>query len=292
MNMILTAKSSSLAQRISLLGITPESLLGLSEAEISHLPIRVGKDFFPMGEIFSLAHHGNDREHPSILIRTNGKKIDHIGAGMSGGKIDIDGDVGAYVGAGMRGGQMTVRGNADYGAAMAMSGGRIDIHGNAANRLAAAKPGALTGLAGGVVVVWGDALGDVGLGMKRGLVVVMGEVVGVACGGMIGGTLVVMGGLATPCGVAMRKGSILALGGFKPAGLAVVDATRPSPSPDLPSFAACLSHDLGIFSLWQREFLALGLPKLSETMEKNQKFHRLMGDRGQNGLGEIFFPEG
>ena len=288
MTILLTAKNSGAetnSQRISLKSITPERLIGLSETEIAKLPIRVGKEFCDLAEIFTIRHKAENAAQPKMQIITQGLMLDHIGADLTAGEIEIDGTAGAYVGAGMSGGTITLHGQADYGAGMAMSGGQITLYGNAATQLASAKPGALAGMAGGVIIVHGDALGDVAMGMKRGLVVVKGRVLGMTGATMIGGTIMVMGSLAGNIGVAMRKGSILALGGF-------ADAKGNAQAlPYVPSFADCLSHDLGIMRLWQREAASLGLHDIADKLTAPRKFHRLMGDRAQNGIGEILFPD-
>ena len=292
MTILLTAKISGKIsaaeinpQRISLQFITPERMIGLSETEIAKLPIRLGKEFCDLAEIFTITHKTENVAQPKMQIITQGLMLDHIGAGLTAGEIEIEGAAGAYLGAGMSGGTITLHGNADYGAGLAISGGQITIYGHAATQLAGAKPGALTGMAGGVIIVHGDALGDVAMGMKRGLVVVKGQVLGLTGATMIGGTIMVKGSLAGNIGVAMRKGSILALGGFADANGNAQDL------PFVPSFADCLSHDLGIMRLWQREAASLGLHDIADRLTAPRKFRRLMGDRAQNGIGEILFPE-
>ncbi|MCX8506101.1 MAG: formylmethanofuran dehydrogenase subunit C [Alphaproteobacteria bacterium] len=288
MTILLTAKnigSETKTQRISLNSITPERLIGLSESEIAKLPIRVGKEFCDLAEIFTFRHKAENSDPPRMQIIPQGLILDHIGRGLTAGEIDIEGAAGAYVGAGMSGGKITLHGQADYGAGLAMTGGQITLYGNAATQLAGARPGALTGMAGGVIIVHGDALGDVAMGMKRGLVVVKGRVLGMTGATMIGGTIMVMGRMSGNIGVAMRKGSILALGGF-------ADSHGNAQAlPHLPSFADCLSHDLGIMRLWQREAASLGLDDIADRLTAPRTFHRLMGDRAQNGIGEILFPE-
>ena len=281
MTIILTAKTH-LPGRVSLQGITPDKLAGLSAQEIAQLPILVERDQCALADIFAVKISG-ESDSPTLHINSDGLVLDHIGYGMKSGIIESDGAVGAYLGANMAGGIIRVRGDAEYGAGQAMMGGRIDIYGTAAGQIAAAKPGALSGMAGGILVVHGDVHGDIGLCMKRGLVVVLGDVHGMSGNAMFGGTIMVMGQLATPCGVAMRRGSILALGGFTLGG--VTQAI-----PNLPSFGDCLAHDLGIVRLWQKEIAAIGLGNVAQKLATVGKWHKLIGDHSQSGIGEILFP--
>jgi formylmethanofuran dehydrogenase subunit C len=253
--------------RLSLDGIIPEKLAGLSQAEIARLPLALGNRSGNLGDWFSVQVTGEAGE--TLVISGTSDRLDHIGAGMGRGEIRVEGDAGAYAGMGMAGGVLAISGSALHGAAMAMAGGELRIGGDAGDQLGGARPGENWGMREGIVIVAGSAGAGVGDRMRRGLIAVAGGV-GAFCGArMIAGTVVVGGGLGDHPGLAMRRGTIVALDG----------AARVPPS-----FADCGTHEL----VWGR-LLALRLVGLWPHAPAlgSARLHRWAGDLASGGKGEI-----
>jgi len=253
--------------RLSLLGLTPERLAGLGEAEIARLPLQQGNRRGVLGDWFTVGAAGGPDERLTLAVGDD--RLDDVGAGMSRGEIQVEGDVGARAGMAMSGGRLVVAGSAGQGAATAMSGGDLRIAGTAGDGLGGALPGERNGMSGGTVIVAGAAGSGVGDRLRRGLVVVA-SAVGPCCGArMSAGTIVVGGRLAEFAGAAMRRGSILGLG----------DCAE-----ILPSFGESGIHDLVFQRLLARLLERSGLPELAARL---QPLRRWQGDLAIAGKGEI-----
>ena len=252
--------------RLSLLGLTPERLAGLGEAEIARLPLQQGNRRGVLGDWFTVSV---DEAEERLILAGGDDRLDDVGAGMSRGEIQVEGEVGARAGMGMSGGRLLIAGSAGQAAATAMSGGALRIAGNAGDELGGALPGERNGMSGGTAIVAGSAGSGVGDRLRRGLVVVAGAV-GPCCGArMSAGTIVVGGRLGEFAGAAMRRGSILGLG---------------ESADILPSFGESGIHDLVFQRLLARTLERSGLPELAARL---QPLRRWQGDLAVAGKGEI-----
>jgi formylmethanofuran dehydrogenase subunit C len=253
--------------RLSLDGIIPERLEGLTEAALRDLPLLCGNRRLRLGDCFSVATAEGPTD--ALVIVGGSERLDRVGAGMTRGEILVEGSVGASLGLGMTGGRATVAGSAGSGVAVAMRGGEINIVGDVGDQLGGALPGERAGMSGGKVVVGGDAGAALGDRMRRGLVVVAGGV-GPFCGArMIAGTIVVGGGFGAYPGIAMRRGTIVALGG----------------TPSVPaSFALSGVHDLAFGRLLARSLAGSGIEALLPRVTSLQRW---VGDLAMAGRGEI-----
>jgi formylmethanofuran dehydrogenase subunit C len=138
--------------------------------------------------------------------------------GEPGGQIRFVGDLAHAdrLGAGLAGGLVIVEGNVGVEAGMAMSGGALDILGDAGPRAGAAPLGYKKGMTGGELVVRGSAGAEAGAAMRRGLVVV-GKAAGSETGlSMIAGTVVVFGPAGRDTGLWSKRGTVVALGAITP----------------------------------------------------------------------------
>jgi formylmethanofuran dehydrogenase subunit C len=254
--------------RLSLDGLIPERLAGLSPAEIERLPLLLGNRRGTVGDWFKVEAGAADL----VEIGGAGQRLDRIGEGMTAGRIVVEGEVGAYLGRAMRGGSIEVAGNAGYGAATALEGGTIHIAGQAGDGLAGALPGAVGGMNGGQVRVDGGAGRGAAHRLRRGLVVVGGDVGGACAEEMVAGTIVIGGRLAAPAGAAMRRGSVIALGGIERLA---------------PGFADCGPHELIFLRLLARHLSQAGFVGLAERISR---LRRWAGDLAVGGRGEILVP--
>ena len=252
--------------RLSLGGLTPERLAGLGEAEIARLPLQQGNRRGVLGDWFTVSM---DTAEERLSLVGSDDRHDDVGAGLSRGEVQVEGDVGARAGMGMSGGRLVIAGSAGQGAATAMSGGDLRIAGTAGDELGGALPGERNGMSGGMAIVAGSAGSGVGDRLRRGLIVVAGAV-GPCCGArMSAGTIVVGGRLAEFAGAAMRRGSILGLG---------------ESADILPGFGESGIHDLVFQRLLAQTLGRCGLPELAARL---QPLRRWQGDLAVAGKGEI-----
>lgn len=190
--------------------ISSDALKGLSESEAAALPVYHGNRKVTLGEFFDVSGKVGDSDG---LVEVEGdlSRIKLIGHSMSGGRLVINGDVGAHLGASMSGGDIVVEGNAGDWVGREMSGGRIVISGNAGHMVGSAVRGSSAGVQGGEIIIHGNALNEVGNGMRRGLIAVGGDTQDFTGVNMLAGTVIVLGKLGMRPGAGMKRGSIIAM---------------------------------------------------------------------------------
>ena len=267
--LILTQRQAT-AQRLDMRAFLPEHLAQLSLAEIAELPLQVGNQTTPAGELFELS--GTPCEDLRLVPAAD--NLDFIGAGMRQGELTVVGNAGDAIGQGMRGGLLRVEGNTGDEAGTGLSGGELRITGNTGERLGGPSLGATQGMSGGQIQVQGSAGDRVGERMRRGLILIQGDV-GSWCGvNMIAGTIVVQGRIGAMAGSGMRRGTLLLSG----------------PPADLPS----TFNDNGIHELSFLHLLFAHLNTLNDlapwAAADNRSVHRYLGDLADAGMGEILWP--
>ncbi|MCP4287630.1 MAG: formylmethanofuran dehydrogenase subunit C [Gammaproteobacteria bacterium] len=252
--------------RTDMSAFTPQRLAGKGLNEIAHIPLWQGNRQIATGEMFSLSG-----DNPAdIVIQSDGDCLDHVGSGMSGGRIRIEGCTGAYLGRSMRGGSLHVDGDTGIAAGCDMSGGNLFIDGNAGNFLGGAIIGERQGMRGGKIMVKGNAGDRVGDQMRRGTILISGSTGDYCASRMIAGTIVVLGQTGAQTGLTMRRGTLL---------LTREPASLPA------TFNYNGRHDLDFLHLLirslQDEKGFSGLP------ERGSRVRRWLGDLGCDGKGEI-----
>ncbi|MGE7414174.1 formylmethanofuran dehydrogenase subunit C [Methylobacterium tarhaniae] len=191
-------------ERLDLAGLTPAALAGLSEAEAARLGVGTGRRGLTLGDCFTIALDGSDE----LRIVGATDRLDRVGAGLSRGRIVVEGDVGQRLGAGMTGGTLTVSGSAGPFAGTAAKGGTIRIAGDAAESAGGAVHGAEVGLDGATLVIGGRAAERLGDRMRGGLI--LAKAAGAHTGSrMIAGTIVAEE-IGDHPGYGMRRGTLVA----------------------------------------------------------------------------------
>lgn len=245
--------------------IRPDAFKPLGEAEIARLPVRLGKDEVALAEVFKVEGGGSDE----VRVRGDVSRVHHLGAGMTGGLLLIEGAAGRHAGASMRGGEIRIAGDAGDWTGAEMQGGRIEVRGNAGMQVGGAYAGSLHGMKGGTVLVHGSVGGHAGDRMRRGLVAVGREAGEYAGCRLIAGTLLVCGNLARGAGLGLKRGTIVAGG--------TVEL--------LPTFRYACSYRPGFLPLLFRSLIARGFP-VAEHLALGT-FRRYGGDFTEMGKGEI-----
>jgi len=193
--------------------LTPDNLAGRSLNEILNLETWRGNRRVKLSELFTV--EGESASKPSdlhIIIEGDLRKVRHLGARMSAGKITVNGSVGTFVGFEMTGGTIVVNGDADAFVGMGMSGGVIEVNGNAGDAVGSGYWGTRCGMKGGLILVKGNVGTALGCWMKGGTIRVGGNADVFTGVRMQGGTIFVAGNVGAKLGAAMVDGKIVVLG--------------------------------------------------------------------------------
>ena len=250
--------------------LTPEALRGRRRADIEAQRLSMGTRTLRVADLFDIDGEEGAR---NIVIHASSSRLVRAGAGMTGGSLRFEGDVGMYAGAGMRGGTLAISGDATTFAGCAMHGGVLHIGGSVGDFAAAALPGARRGMDGGPMIVEGRAGDRLGDRMRRGLVLIGGDV-GDFCGArMLAGTIAVRGAVGAGAGAGMQRGTLL---------LARM-------SPLLGTFSDCGVHTLPFLRVMRRFLIGSGAPL--ERFAVAETVRRFVGDRAYGGLGEILVEQ-
>jgi formylmethanofuran dehydrogenase subunit C len=220
---------------------------GLPVAELAKRPVGLAGGDVALGEICTVTGD------PDGSIRFSGdfRLAARLGAGLTEGRVLVEGDVGDEVGLGM-------------------AGGSIQVQGNAGERAGAAAPEARRGMTGGGLVVRGAVGAGAGGLMRRGLLAVGGTTGTHAGAGMIAGTIVAFGALGATAGLWSKRGSIVALG----------DVAMPSTYR-----LACTYQPIHLRLVLTRLRATYGLPV--EGRHLTGFYRRYSGDLADLGKGEI-----
>src|SRR4051794_28194073 len=100
--------------------IAPDQLAGKTAAEVAALPVQHGNAPAALGDFFRVEGDAGDRE---VVIEGDCGRVKWIGAGMTGGRITVHGNVGMHLGSEMRGGEIRVHGQAGDWVGGEMRGG-------------------------------------------------------------------------------------------------------------------------------------------------------------------------
>jgi formylmethanofuran dehydrogenase subunit C len=245
--------------------ISPDRLAGLSEAQIAALPVQYGNQPAALGDFFRVTGSSNG----DIRLSGDLSRVKLIGAGMTQGRIVIEGHVGMHVGAGMASGEIIVEGNAGDWAGAEMRGGRLVIKGNAGHTVGSAYRGSTVGMRGGEIVVYGHARNEVGGAMRRGLIAIGGDSGDFTGVNMLAGTIIVLGQLGWRTGAGMKRGSIVSM----------------HEAQMLPTFTFACTYRPVFLNLYLHHLRTMGLH--IEDKHLHGPYHRWSGDAVELNRGEI-----
>jgi formylmethanofuran dehydrogenase subunit C len=256
--------------RLTASALTPDRLEGLAVSEVAALTVPCGREQLTVGDVFDVS--GEDIQQ--VAFAGDLHRVDGIGAGMSRGRLLVEGPCGDHLAARMSGGEIAVHGDVGDWAGGEMSGGLLRIWGNAGARLGAAYPGARAGMTGGEIVVAGDARDEAGAGMRRGLIVVSGQTGSGAGLRMLAGTVIALGGIGAEAGLGNRRGSLVS----------------GTPIEPLPGYAFATRYRPPALRLQLRRARDLWL-RVDDAFVDGT-WARWSGDRTELGRGEILILDG
>jgi formylmethanofuran dehydrogenase subunit C len=245
--------------------LTPDRMDGLAASEVAALTLRCGSETLTVGDLFDVSGEGAQ----DVAFAGDLRRVDGIAAGMSRGRVLVEGPCGDHLGARMSGGEIDVRGDAGAWAGAELAGGLLRIRGDAGARLGGAYPGVRAGMTGGEIIVSGDAGEEAGAGMRRGLVVVAGRTGNGAGLRMLAGTVIALRGIGAEAGIGNKRGSLVS-------GTAL-DA--------LPGYVFATSYRPPALRLQLRRVRELGLMVPGELLSGS--WARWSGDWTELGRGEI-----
>ena len=258
--------------------ITPDSVAGKTLKEIKSLPVYVGNATETLGKYFDVK--GETAETPSdqlVAIQGECENAKYIGAGMTAGRLIVEGCVGMHAGAEMEGGELIVTGSASNWAGAEMKGGLLRIHGDAGHQLGAAYRGSPEGMTGGVIVVGGSVGLEAGAFMRRGMLIIHGNVGSFLGVHMNGGEIFVFGRVARRFG-AEAKGN----GGF----IACFGGVESI----LPTYVYDTTFRPDFLKLYLRQLRdQLGIEVAGKYLDAS--FRRYRGDIAVGGTAEILVVE-
>lgn len=252
-------------QALDLSALIPARLAGLSTGDMEQLTLGDNPHGPRVGDLFSVSGTLTD----AVVISGGSPLFDYVGAGLEGGSVTVEGQVGNYAGRGMKSGKLTVGGNAGAYLASTAKGGIVHVKGSAGDFAGGTRPGDKFGMLGGTVLVDGNVGERAGERMRRGVIVAKGKFGPAAGSRMVGGTLWTEAGFGSRPGPLLRRGTLIG----------------PSVDDVLPTFADCGRIDpvvLRILSRYIAETLGSLAPKPLPPMVR-----KLAGDRATIGKGEI-----
>ena len=245
--------------------LAPDTVCDLTNAEIRELRVYHGKRQLPLGEFFDVeGGHSDDLE-----IHGDLRKVRWVGRAMSRGSVTVHGSVGMHLGAYMTGGRIEVSGDASDWIGAEMKNGLIRIHGNAGGQVGAAYRGARTGMRNGTIIIDGSAGLEVGMRMRRGTIVVGGPARDFAGLQMKGGTIVLLSGAEIRTGAWMKRGTIISL----------------KPLQMMPTFGKASEYNPTFVNLYARQLEQLGVSVPYSAADG--AYRRYSGDLSVPGKGEI-----
>ncbi|UCH57053.1 MAG: formylmethanofuran dehydrogenase subunit C [Candidatus Bathyarchaeota archaeon] len=254
--------------------ISPDAVSGKTLKDVRALPVYVGNTKRALGDFFKVSGRvAEDASEQLIVVDGEVPDVKYVGAGMTTGRVLVEGCVGMHAGAQMSGGELVVTGSASDWAAAEMKGGLLRIHGDAGNQLGAAYRGSAEGMTGGCIVVGGSVGVEAGAFLRRGMIVIQGDVGSFLGVHMNGGEIFVFGKVSRRIG-AEAKGN----GGFI-ACLGEVEAL-------LPTYIHDTTYRPDFMKLYLRQLREeLGIERATEFLEAS--FRRYRGDVAVGGNGEI-----
>ena len=250
--------------------LSPDRLMGLTVEAAAALPVLYGNAKAELGEFFTITP--NDRDE--LRLQGDLTRIKLIGAGMSRGRLVVEGNVGLHLGAGMTGGEILVEGDAADWVGPEMTGGRIEIRGNAGHAVGAAYRGSRIGMRGGEILVHGRAGNEVGNSLRNGLIAIGGDCGDFAGVNLLAGTIIVLGQIGLRSGAGMKRGTIVCM-------------TQPE---ILPTFTYACRYQPDFLRLYLARLKAAGLAVTEQ--QAIGFYHRWSGDSVELNRGEILVYDG
>lgn len=190
-------------------GFTPDSVQGMTLAEIERLEVFEGNHRGSLADFFTISGDASDGIHE---WEGDLAGVHWIGARMKSGRVTIRGSAGRHVGSEMTGGEIHVHGPASDWLGAEMHGGLIHVRGSVGNQVGCHYRGSVRGMTKGTILIDGDAGDEIGCSMRRGLIAIGGNCGDVPGFGMLAGSILVFGKGGLRPGAGMKRGTLAFFG--------------------------------------------------------------------------------
>lgn len=252
-------------------GILPEHLLKRSESDIARFKVSLSGQLIEIGDLFAI------KPLQLEMLSVQGEMLASRGWGeaMNGGIMRVEGNVGDEVAADMKGGELTIYGRVGDRCGAGMRRGVVKIHGDAGDYTASCRVAQRRGMRGGFLWITGNVGSRTGDRMRRGTLLIGGDV-GDYCGSrMIAGTIAIWGRTGSHIGAMMRRGTLWCPHIRQEDIQGTFSLTQTVSLPHLP--------------LWYRWLVGLD-PQFKSLVDNPPVVRRWLGDRANQGLGELLQP--
>ena len=222
-----------------------------------------------LDELFYI--HIDENKSPEFVLILEGlnSNCNFVGWNWKNGVLKVESNIGIFLGAKMRDGKIIVNGSVENNCGAGMHNGTIIIKSNAKNFICSNLPGERSGMSGGVVIIKGNVGDYLGFRMKKGLIFVNGKA-GKFCGNnMIAGTIITKKGVGDFVGFGMKRGTII----------------TNKKLPRTFGFVETGGDEVNYLHLLNKFFEKNFDVKIFNKIFALKKY---IGDRKENGLGEIF----
>lgn len=248
--------------------LLPEALCAMTVEEIAGLSLNEGHTAKCVSDLFEVEISANEN---LLRIKQATSALTYLGAGMTNGRLIVDGDVGDYLGYELQNGELIVNGNAQSYAASGQTNGLIHVKGSVGDYAGGAADTKMQGLKGGTLMVSGTCGNYLGFKMRRGIIIAHEHVADHCANNIIAGTIILGGRCGSNLGLGMRRGTVIFLEKAKP---------------ELPSFNLCGSFSLPILTVL-RHHIHNTNHHVALRLSKIQTVQRYCGDLGYDGQGEV-----
>lgn len=250
--------------------LNSESVSQQSVDQIRALPVLHGNRKMTVADFFDVQQSSSETD--LVVWSGDCSRVKYIGAGLSTGRIRVEGNAGMHLGAEMSGGEILVEGNVSDWIATEMKGGTLCVKGNAGDLLGAAYPGNKRGMNGGTILIHGNAGHEAGHRMRRGTIVIGGSSGDATGFDMIAGSIFSFGPIGSRTGAGMRRGTIGLFG----------ETSEPE---FLPTFQYSCIYQPTWLSFFLRQLSSSGFPVPEDCFDS--EYRRYCGDFLALGKGEI-----
>ena len=220
-------------------------------------------------ELFKIEIKDNKSSEFELTLEGLNKNCNFVGWKWKNGILKVKSNIGIFLGAKMLAGKIIVYGSVENNCAAGMLDGTIIIQSDAKNFVCSNLPGERSGMSGGVVIIKGNVENYLGSRMKKGLIFVGGRVGKFCANNMIAGTIVAKKGVGSCIGLGMKRGTI------------ITKKNIAIPFGFVESGGVAVNYLNTLNKFFEKNFRI-------RILSKKLSLKKYIGDRKENGLGEIF----
>ena len=232
--------------------------------KINNIRLTLGGKETSMKEVFKISYIRRKVSQKVIILKGSNKNFNNLGTNWEKNNLMVYGDTGSFLGCNMIGGSISVKGSSKNFVGCQMRGGEINIEKNAGNYVGSANFGERVGMNGGFIKIKGNAGNYVAQYLRRGTIVINGNVGNNTCNNMIAGSIFINGDYGKNFCQGMKRGTVL-VNKFK--------------EKNSKNFIYCGIQTLNIYSILEKTYL--------KVRTNSNKFRKFIGDRDNDGIGEI-----